>query len=505
MESLDGPIRSRFRGLSWDKKHQGWRVRIYYAGKQRHVGRFDDDITAARAYDKAAVYLYGTNAITNFPLEVCLADHTEVSGFIILAMEQVDQEQLGRGQQRRYAEPCKASSASPVVHAVGGYAGAHSGRVIQPNLSTLQGFPQQQALYAATWQLQQQQQCLAPSAAMHQEMQQTWHPQCLQQTAPDQQMQYVVVAPQVALADTVSTASSTSNMVAFGNSSALNSSASTEYMACSNPCAQNVIAVPVTGYADATAAVMPAVPQQQILQPQQQPQQLLFFNSSSQPLQLSMQPRMTTIASHVTAPTASYPPKQQQQQQILLQQLSNMALPSLPYNPTSADCGDLQLGGGGQHLATAGSRLAASSMDMLLLKSAASGGIACAPMNTVGEIPPNLQAYPAVAGATAALQPTGLASFSQQQQHGLLVSSNSISSGMECNSSTCSPLVAPGRFPVHMTASAAAPTMVAVHANRSHIIPAVAGMQLSGSPTFSSTSSGSSKSKSCGVMANLVF
>lgn len=33
------------------------------AGKQRHVGRFDDDVTAAKAYDKAAVYLYGSNAM----------------------------------------------------------------------------------------------------------------------------------------------------------------------------------------------------------------------------------------------------------------------------------------------------------------------------------------------------------------------------------------------------------------------------------------------------------
>lgn len=32
-------IRSKYRGLSWDKKHQGWRVRLYFAGKQRHVGK----------------------------------------------------------------------------------------------------------------------------------------------------------------------------------------------------------------------------------------------------------------------------------------------------------------------------------------------------------------------------------------------------------------------------------------------------------------------------------
>jgi hypothetical protein len=36
---------------------------LLHAGKQRHVGRFDNDVTAAKAYDKAAVYLYGSNAM----------------------------------------------------------------------------------------------------------------------------------------------------------------------------------------------------------------------------------------------------------------------------------------------------------------------------------------------------------------------------------------------------------------------------------------------------------
>lgn len=31
---------------------------LVYAGKQRHVGRFKDDVEAARAYDRAAYYLY---------------------------------------------------------------------------------------------------------------------------------------------------------------------------------------------------------------------------------------------------------------------------------------------------------------------------------------------------------------------------------------------------------------------------------------------------------------
>jgi hypothetical protein len=55
---------------SRDKKHRAWRVRIFFSGKQRHVGRYRDDVTAARAYDKAAVYLYGPKAILNFSMEV---------------------------------------------------------------------------------------------------------------------------------------------------------------------------------------------------------------------------------------------------------------------------------------------------------------------------------------------------------------------------------------------------------------------------------------------------
>ncbi|KAF8057657.1 CRL5 [Scenedesmus sp. PABB004] len=78
-------VSSKFRGLCWDKKHRAWRVRIFYQGKQRHVGRFKSDTAAARAYDKAAVYLYGAKAILNFSLEETLADPLEVSSFIAAA------------------------------------------------------------------------------------------------------------------------------------------------------------------------------------------------------------------------------------------------------------------------------------------------------------------------------------------------------------------------------------------------------------------------------------
>lgn len=43
-------------------------------------GRYTDEVEAAKAYDKAAYYLYGDAAITNFGLEAVRKDTTEVLG-----------------------------------------------------------------------------------------------------------------------------------------------------------------------------------------------------------------------------------------------------------------------------------------------------------------------------------------------------------------------------------------------------------------------------------------
>ncbi|WIA43776.1 hypothetical protein OEZ86_010199 [Tetradesmus obliquus] len=67
---------ARYKGLSWDEKYHVWR---------RHVGRYEDEGEAAKAYDKAAVYLYGAGAVTNFGLAACQEDPTEVSDFIVQA------------------------------------------------------------------------------------------------------------------------------------------------------------------------------------------------------------------------------------------------------------------------------------------------------------------------------------------------------------------------------------------------------------------------------------
>jgi hypothetical protein len=58
---------SRFKGVFWDAVRRKWRAIIRYQGKTVHLGRFSDEVKAARAYDRAAVKLFGQYARLNFP------------------------------------------------------------------------------------------------------------------------------------------------------------------------------------------------------------------------------------------------------------------------------------------------------------------------------------------------------------------------------------------------------------------------------------------------------
>ncbi len=56
---------SKFRGVSWYKKYEQWQATITVAKKKTHLGYFDDEKEAARAYDKRAAEL---RRATNFDL-----------------------------------------------------------------------------------------------------------------------------------------------------------------------------------------------------------------------------------------------------------------------------------------------------------------------------------------------------------------------------------------------------------------------------------------------------
>ena len=61
------PTTSKYKGVSWFKQTQKWRVEIKYQGKSTHLGYFDDEITAALVYDAKAYELRGEKARLNFP------------------------------------------------------------------------------------------------------------------------------------------------------------------------------------------------------------------------------------------------------------------------------------------------------------------------------------------------------------------------------------------------------------------------------------------------------
>ena len=60
---------SRYKGVRWDKSRQRWLTAIYDGNRHIHIGRFDDEAEAARAYDRKAVELFGEYAYLNFPDE----------------------------------------------------------------------------------------------------------------------------------------------------------------------------------------------------------------------------------------------------------------------------------------------------------------------------------------------------------------------------------------------------------------------------------------------------
>jgi hypothetical protein len=58
---------SKYKGVNWNKRKKNWRVRICINGRRIFLGYFDDEIQAAKAYDKAAKKYHGEFASLNFP------------------------------------------------------------------------------------------------------------------------------------------------------------------------------------------------------------------------------------------------------------------------------------------------------------------------------------------------------------------------------------------------------------------------------------------------------
>lgn len=57
---------SKYKGVSWNKQLKKWHTKIQFNNKQIHIGVFDSEIEAAKAYDRKAQELFGEFAHTNF-------------------------------------------------------------------------------------------------------------------------------------------------------------------------------------------------------------------------------------------------------------------------------------------------------------------------------------------------------------------------------------------------------------------------------------------------------
>lgn len=57
---------SKYKGVSWDKKNKRWLVQIQFNNKNLNLGRFQDEVEAAKHYDEMARKYHQKFAQTNF-------------------------------------------------------------------------------------------------------------------------------------------------------------------------------------------------------------------------------------------------------------------------------------------------------------------------------------------------------------------------------------------------------------------------------------------------------
>lgn len=64
----------KLRGVSFDAVSKKWRGRLYCLGQHVTLGRFSTALEAAQTHDRAAYYVHGASALTNFGTKLARQD-----------------------------------------------------------------------------------------------------------------------------------------------------------------------------------------------------------------------------------------------------------------------------------------------------------------------------------------------------------------------------------------------------------------------------------------------
>ncbi|MGD9109599.1 MAG: AP2 domain-containing protein [Phycisphaerales bacterium] len=57
---------SKYKGVTFSKKLKKWRAEICFNGIKKHLGYYEDEVAAAKEYDRAAMKYHGRFARLNF-------------------------------------------------------------------------------------------------------------------------------------------------------------------------------------------------------------------------------------------------------------------------------------------------------------------------------------------------------------------------------------------------------------------------------------------------------
>lgn len=386
----------------------------------------------------------------------------QVSAFIVLAKEQVKQQSYF--QQQQQAAACSGRLDSSFVPLIPG--GTRSGGLVAPLYSGVISQPQEQ--YGLVTLDERQLQTIPLPFTTQQQLQNSKQP---------------TVVPQ--------------HIGSVAAGSPLTTSSNGSPMLLTNTAAQQLLVVPANGSCERTIShVFVPAAQEQVVQQQQQlaqmqAPQLHMLSSSSQPVQLSVQPQ---VISSVGLSAAAASPLQQHS---LQQQLQSLGL-SLALQPTDQAVQYDQLQMASVDTSTANAGFVANS-------TTAGPYIGVALDNTASMI--DLSNCNVMQSCTGAYTVAPAASTPGHQPHSLLPAQQqllyravtNIGSDSNGSSRTWSPVLPSGYIPV--TASAATAAAPSLLSNQDQRVQAVmmshmmAGTNLTASPAHSSSSGASNISR----------